>query len=91
MPNTELQIEIIKSEAPKAWLDIVECYKKNASELSKVIELDKIPFILQLGIFKEYFSENGVDLDFNNFSVEELVEIVQKQILEHEQVVKHFS
>lgn len=89
MPKEILDIEFLKSQAPKAWLDIVLSYKRQTNNFE--IEFEKLPFVLQLGIFKIYFEENGTDIDFNNLNLNELLEEITQLIIKHENVVKHFS
>lgn len=93
MPNLGLNIEHIKHQAPNAWLDIVSCYHKNTEgfEKNKDTSFENLPFLLQLGIFRQYFSENGIDIDFNNQTNEELLHAITHLIVDHENTVKHYS
>lgn len=93
MPNIGLNIEHIRHHAPNAWLDIVSCYHKNTEgfEKNQNLTFENLPFLLQIGIFKQYFSENGIDIDFNNLSNEELLDVITQLIIDHENTVKHYS
>ena len=93
MPSIALDIELLKAKAPNALQDIVFCYDKNTEgfEKNKNTIFEKLPFLLQLGILKLYFYENGIDIDFNNLTIEELRDEITELIISHENTVKHYS
>lgn len=93
MPNIKIHFENLKIQAPNACKDIFLCYETITKGFKKteLTDFQNLPFVLQLGVFRHYFSENGLDLDFNNLSDSELAEQITNLIISHENVVKHYS
>ncbi len=87
------QLTTIKAEAPSAWADFIDFKKKHFGDFIEKHQLDfeTMPFEMQLGIFKMYFSENGVDYDTENLSLEELMIDLVLEFRNFENVVKHYS
>ncbi len=87
------EIAVIKTDAPKAWADFSDFLEKHFGEFVKKHQLvfEDMPFEMQLGVYKMYFSENGVDFDTENLSLDELKQDLVVEFKNFENVVSHFS
>jgi hypothetical protein len=88
-----LNYSLILSDTPKAWQDFVNFYQEEFSnyEFMKGLEITKMPFEMQLGIFLKYFNENGVELDICNTEYSKLPESILEAFKIHEKVISHYS
>ncbi len=84
---------LIKAEAPKAWLEFNEFVYQNFNTFinSYQIDFEHIPFEFQVGVFKSYFDEQGMELDVSNLGNDELQKEIFSNFIIHEKVVSHYS
>lgn len=84
---------MITAEAPKAWEEFMEFVSDNFQEFMNIHQLDfnSFPFEFQLGVFKAYFDDLGMELDVSNLSNEELKKEIFSNFIIHEKVVSHYS
>jgi hypothetical protein len=85
----------IKTSAPHAWTDFKQfCMLKHHTffTLYAQIAIETIPFAMLIGVFQEYFIENGgAELDLGNLSYEQLEAEVVEAFIVHEVIMRHYS
>lgn len=93
MDNTPIDFLKLKQIAPKAWQDVLEFYQENfpvyASQ--EMLQLEKLPLEFSLGIFLNYFIENGVVWDVTNTDYALLPETLIDEFEAYEKVISHYS
>jgi hypothetical protein len=83
------QLEKIFDNCIKCKLDFDEFLKKNTA--ISFTELNTLPFACSLGFIWGYFKEQGIDIDINNCSPEEIFSYLQDVIQQHEKTIDHYS
>ena len=83
----------IKEKFPLSWKEFNTYYTKkwSGNSLSLTGDFLQLPFAYAVGIWIDFFNDNGIDLDVQSLNLELIEESVYDslQILEHS--IGHFS
>ncbi|MBX9853682.1 MAG: hypothetical protein K2X86_18210 [Cytophagaceae bacterium] len=89
----KINFESLQFQAPKAYDDFLDFSNEilSSSPFSKTVNINSLPFEMQLGFFLKYFNQNGIELDVCNTDFSLLPERIIEAFKEFEKVISHSS